>query len=122
MVDGRERPVPRRRLTVGSKSGREAEGLRGDQAIARNTFTKRVKASGLGPVYKRTKTGPVFLNLNLTGTCDSDDVIVLEDRMRGGGKAAADSSLILAGPKPRKVSRIASNPGVVPDVDTRAVR
>ena len=89
VVDGRERPVTATEAYRWFQDWERGESLRGDQAIGRKTFTTRMKATDLGPVYKRTNTGPVFLNLNLKGIGDSDDVIVLEDRMRGGGKAAA---------------------------------
>ena len=77
-----------------------AEGLRGDQTISFNTFTNRVKASGLGVEYKRTKTERLFLNLKLTGDYDQDDIIISEDRKPAAPKPPPDSSPNLDGPEP----------------------
>jgi phage/plasmid-associated DNA primase len=64
--DGQEQPpVSTRAAYKWFQEYERAEGLRGDQTISFNTFTNRVKASGLGVEYKRKKNERLFLNLRL---------------------------------------------------------
>jgi hypothetical protein len=87
-------------------------------AIGPNTFTTRMKATDLGPVYKRTNTGPVFYNLNLKGhydqngviVSDVDNIIISEDRKRGAPKPSPDILPNLDGPEPDEVLEDCVNP------------
>lgn len=65
VVDGRERPVPTKEAYRRYLAWTKDNGVRPDPVVSRNTFTSRVNGSGLGPKSKRTKTGAVFLNLDL---------------------------------------------------------
>jgi len=76
VVDGREQPVPKKEAYRWFKTWARGEDLRGDQPMGPNTFTTRMKATDLGPIWKHTNKGAVFLNLRQAHS----DVIVLEQR------------------------------------------